>query len=132
MNLDDFKKYIQSRKKLDSEFKQVPNLDEQYNNYLAEKKRVNERTKSWYKEKIEIDDDFKQKRKEYNKRSYQKLKSKQEPRQELKQEPNQELLNRGIIKMNINIPEPTITEKELKNEHPTKKIMSMLDLYGSI
>ena len=132
MNLDDFKKYIQSRKKLDSEFKQVPNLDEQYNNYLSEKKRVNERTKSWYKEKIEIDDDFKQKRKEYNKRSYQKLKSKLEPKLGGMIQSDDKSLNHGIIKMNINIPEPTITEKELKNEQPTKKIMSMLDLYGSI
>jgi hypothetical protein len=128
MNIEDFKRYIQSRKKLDSEFKTVPNLDTQYNKYLDDKKKVNERTKQWYQEKIQIDEDFKQKRKEYNKKSYETLKTKKGIKTDVKQ-------NEPIIKINMNVPEPKIIENRIENEvkpQEQRKIISMFDVYNAI
>lgn len=124
MDLEAFKKYVQSRKKLDSEFKIVPNLDTQYNKYLDDKKKINDRTKQWYSEKIQTDDEFKQKRKTYNKKSYDTLKSKKGSKKE------DVKIEEPIIKMNINIPEPIINEN-IPEQKEQRKIISMLDLYDA-
>lgn len=122
MDKEAFKKYIQSRKKLDSEYKNLANKDEEYNKYLETKKNINERTKQWYSDKIQNDDEFKEKRKQYNKKSYDTLKSKKTKTTSTKESNEHKitLINEPLI----------INRSNNENDEKITKSISMLDING--
>jgi len=75
MNSETFKKYIESRRKLDKEFNKelinIDALDKQYEKIKAKKEKHNEYMRSYHKDMMENDETFKAKRKEYNKKSFE-------------------------------------------------------------
>jgi hypothetical protein len=74
MNSETFRKYIESRRKLDKEFNKdlinIETLDKQYEKIKAKKEKHNEYMRSYHKDMMENDETFKAKRKEYNKKSF--------------------------------------------------------------
>jgi hypothetical protein len=74
MNSETFRKYIESRRKLDKEFNKnlinIDTLDKQYEKIKAKKEKHNEYMRSYHKDMMENDATFKAKRKEYNKKSF--------------------------------------------------------------
>jgi hypothetical protein len=113
MDLEKFKKYVDSRKKLNKEFDDVDILEQKYNNLVESKKKYNEYQRNYYKERINGDEEFKQLRKEYNKKSYQKQKQSKdvEDEDEDEQEPEEKVT--VLIK-------PIKKEKNSSNSSNTK------------
>jgi len=74
MNSETFRKYIESRRKLDKEFNKdlinIDTLDKQYEKIKVKKEKHNEYMRSYHKDMMENDETFKAKRKEYNKKSF--------------------------------------------------------------
>ena len=81
MDKDQFKKYVQERRKLDAKYGNgngngnVNKLDIQYNEYLETKKEKNKKTNEWYNNKIATDPEFKEYKQLKNKETYNKLKN---------------------------------------------------------
>ena len=75
MDLEKFKKYVMSRKKLEKEFDDEAFLDSKYNQLQESKKKYNGYHREYYKERVNNDEQFKLQRKEYNKKSYDKKKN---------------------------------------------------------
>ena len=75
MDSETFRKYIESRRKLDKEFNKelinIDALDKQYEKIKAKKEKHNEYMRSYHKDMMENDETFKAKRKEYNKKSFE-------------------------------------------------------------
>jgi hypothetical protein len=76
MNKEQFKAYIASRQQLDGKFKkEIPDIDEQYNEHLEKKEKKYQREKQYVKERLAKDPEFKEAIKEKNKKHYQKKKA---------------------------------------------------------
>jgi hypothetical protein len=78
MDKEAFKKYISERIKLDKTYItpeiNADDLNKEYKNHLETKKKLNAKSRENYKKRITTDDEFIEKRKNYNKNTYEKLK----------------------------------------------------------
>lgn len=74
MDKSEFKRYLETKQKLSKEFKNIDKLEEKYNEVIENKKKLNEYQKAYHKDMMVNDPDYAMKRKEYNKKSYEKYK----------------------------------------------------------
>jgi hypothetical protein len=78
MDILAFKKYIEERKKIEKDFGDIKPLEEKYLKYKEVKDKTNNYAREWHKTRMETDEEYKEKRKQYNKQSYERLKQKKE------------------------------------------------------
>jgi hypothetical protein len=76
MDKSEFKRFLETKKKLTKEFKNVDELEEKYKKVMQTKTKLNEYQKTYHKDMMENDANYVAKRKEYNKQSYQRYKEK--------------------------------------------------------
>lgn len=74
MNKEEFQRYLETKKQLTKEFKNIDALEEKYKVVKATKDKLNEYHKSYHKDMMDNDPDYVNKRKEFNKKSYAKYK----------------------------------------------------------
>ena len=87
MNATEFKKYIESRKKLDTEFKNVKDLEKKYEKIKSAKEKYNQYHREYYKDMMDNNPSFKEKRREQNLINVKKFRNKKKTDLEKQVEP---------------------------------------------
>jgi hypothetical protein len=72
----EFQKYLETKKKLTKEFKNIDELEKKYNKVKESKEKLNQYQKAYHKEMMQNDPAYVEKRKEFNRKSYEKYKEK--------------------------------------------------------
>ena len=72
----EFQKYLETKKKLTKEFKNIDELEEKYKKVKESKEKLNQYQKAYHKEMMQNDPAYVEKRKEFNRKSYEKYKKK--------------------------------------------------------
>ena len=76
MDKTEFQKYLATKQKLTKEFKNIDELEEKYNKVMKSKEKLNEYQKAYHHNMMENDPEYVEKRKTYNKKSYERYKEK--------------------------------------------------------
>jgi len=131
MDYQAFRKYIEERKKIEKELGDIKPLEEKYVKYKEVKDKSNSYARQWHKERMESDEEYKEKRKILNKQSYERLKSKRESKKQIQpsdSENEEEELEQQIIeepkkKTTSRMKTKPITNQPIKKqEKPQKQI----------
>ena len=140
MDKTEFQKYLATKQKLTKEFKNIDELEEKYNKVMKSKEKLNEYQKAYHHNMMENDPEYVEKRKTYNKKSYERYKEKHKKQDDNSRTQHNNMQN-SVIQDNKQVDNPVEKQDSQSRtqhnnmqdlENPARKQPITLDNYFRI